>query len=522
METHSDSSFHTSDNRIPDRIPLKEPEQTPDTTTFGMDGNSSKISYEDPNTTINSLLNDSISQPDKDENSVTKEQNSQLFSTPNHHDVINESSLKLLEIEQYRTLATTQSNLQSNIYIFSQIVCLSNVVSQQSKELKNLQTKYNQVSQVNEELMDLKTRYQDKFGNLYMLYADQVTNNKKSKQEIEDLKQKVHMLQVQAEALFEISSRLSEKPRERDITPINPITIPTTNHTEHNHQDENDDDDDDDGHEDDTYELPPPPPKGVKRRPGRPRKISVVTDKTIKRKPGRPKKYPTQPQEIIQDQRPQKKIKTSHASPSHAPTTPAQQPTIDLTFDTNDLAPHHNPNYFIDFSGFKDTTPNYNKSDRQHLRKIVHEMGGRIHVGKEREEYDQKITHVIAPPGTRTLKTLGAAIQGKWILDAKWLLDCQKANKFVREDDYGFKHELCPFNFKTVFLTPAFKEDVGEKNVGYCEKLIFDYGGGIRVELEEDSEIVLISKKEMTDCDGDNIRMNWEETLEYIYPKQFD
>jgi hypothetical protein len=73
--------------------------------------------------------------------------------------------------------------------------------------------------------------------------------------------------------------------------------------------------------------------------------------------------------------------------------------------------------------------------------------------------YNPRITHMICPPETKTLKTLAAILSGAWIItDPEWILESVLQKKVQEEGQYGFRCEKNPITGKTLYLSPEFKE----------------------------------------------------------------
>jgi hypothetical protein len=65
--------------------------------------------------------------------------------------------------------------------------------------------------------------------------------------------------------------------------------------------------------------------------------------------------------------------------------------------------------------------------------------------------FDPQITHLVALPNTRTMKTLIASVLGKWLVTTGWVTDSVKVGYFLPEQSYGTKFSPRPFLGKKIF-----------------------------------------------------------------------
>ena len=87
--------------------------------------------------------------------------------------------------------------------------------------------------------------------------------------------------------------------------------------------------------------------------------------------------------------------------------------------------------------------PNYTTAIKNDLILKLKRLGASI---KLDGEFEEKITHVIVPPGCRTLKTFAAALTGKWLItELDWVYESAKAGHFLSEVKYGKKFTDQPF-----------------------------------------------------------------------------
>lgn len=80
----------------------------------------------------------------------------------------------------------------------------------------------------------------------------------------------------------------------------------------------------------------------------------------------------------------------------------------------------------VSFSGFKPD----DKIMKDDIIDRVLLLGGEVRLG---EVFDSKITHVVSPPNSRTMKTLAASLTSRWIVSPQWILDSTAAGYFVDE-----------------------------------------------------------------------------------------
>jgi hypothetical protein len=79
--------------------------------------------------------------------------------------------------------------------------------------------------------------------------------------------------------------------------------------------------------------------------------------------------------------------------------------------------------------------------------------------------YNPKITHMICPPETKTLKTLAAILSGAWIItDPQWILESVKEKKVLNESKYGYRCSKNPFTGKQLYFSPEFIELCKDKS----------------------------------------------------------
>ncbi|KAL7710432.1 hypothetical protein N2W54_006005 [Lotmaria passim] len=120
------------------------------------------------------------------------------------------------------------------------------------------------------------------------------------------------------------------------------------------------------------------------------------------------------------------------------------------------------------------------------------------------------LTHLISN-GQLTIKLLTALVRGCWILPESYVLDSLKEQRWLREEDYGFRHEEPPLLKKRMMMTPAF---TANKHFSTATILVKE-GGAIVVDSSEEADIVLCTNIESRSMDNG---WNWEKLVEAIYP----
>ncbi|KXS14909.1 hypothetical protein M427DRAFT_70254 [Gonapodya prolifera JEL478] len=129
------------------------------------------------------------------------------------------------------------------------------------------------------------------------------------------------------------------------------------------------------------------------------------------------------------------------------------------------------------FTGFSDPN-NWSPQLKVRLGDIVRELGGVVNQGAE--DFDPTVTHIVAPPSSKTLKTFAGLLSGKWIVqDYNWILKSGEE----------------PFNGKLFFLTAAFENEAQSSWLHYARTLI-KVGNGMEVSNPGQADIVLRGSKE--------------------------
>jgi len=126
----------------------------------------------------------------------------------------------------------------------------------------------------------------------------------------------------------------------------------------------------------------------------------------------------------------------------------------------------------------------------------------------ENEDYNE-ITHLVAPSGTKSPKTMAAILHRRWILPTKWLEESKAQGAFVSEASYGFLCTERTFLYEQkVFFTPDSKSDEHRK-------LLVGMASGTTVNSRDLADIVVIGPKEERIKDS-KIQMSWRKVMEHM------
>lgn len=173
----------------------------------------------------------------------------------------------------------------------------------------------------------------------------------------------------------------------------------------------------------------------------------------------------------------------------------------------------------IAFTGFSDAPNNkFTTTVREKLEGQAQKLGLKIAVG---ENLDSSVTHVVAPPGTRTLKTLAACLGLRWLLVPRWLEESSSVGHLLEETKFGVRLSHRPLAGKNVFISDGFKTHkafTAEHFTVLVERL---GKGRISTSPFGADFLLLASSKE----DQENYsmiptgtRLNWSEFFELIQP----
>lgn len=116
----------------------------------------------------------------------------------------------------------------------------------------------------------------------------------------------------------------------------------------------------------------------------------------------------------------------------------------------------------ISFSGFKQSDDAYSLKAKKEYHIMAQKLGANV---LSSDKFDTATTHIVAPPGSRTMKTLVGCLMNSWIVSPEWIADSAKAGKFLPEKKYGVRKDASPFAGRNIFISPVFK-----KNTQYNEQ----------------------------------------------------
>jgi len=93
----------------------------------------------------------------------------------------------------------------------------------------------------------------------------------------------------------------------------------------------------------------------------------------------------------------------------------------------------------VTFSGFSDSNDRgFTNKEKDILTQKILKLGGEV-VSQEKFQKN-KFTHMVTPPGSKTMKSLAASLTSKWMItDIQWIHHSALAGYFLPEDDYGVK-----------------------------------------------------------------------------------
>lgn len=178
----------------------------------------------------------------------------------------------------------------------------------------------------------------------------------------------------------------------------------------------------------------------------------------------------------------------------------------------------------VTFSGFKHGIVNYTPEDKEKLKEYIKRLGGLAIETSERERLPDEVTHVVAQPTVRTMKVLGAALTGKWIVGADWVKESINNNEFITDEtamgSYGFRNPHSKFLGKSFYFTPQFihEHSKGRQNkVKHAMKLIEEYCRGKVVTQKAGSDFSLVGENESSRIDS-SADLTWVTFLEAICP----
>jgi hypothetical protein len=209
----------------------------------------------------------------------------------------------------------------------------------------------------------------------------------------------------------------------------------------------------------------------------------------------------------------QEKKKRPSSNPPEQPKS-AEQALRTLDSNGKPLRPS-----VVAFTGFTDTPGSiYSSQLKAQLEKQAETLGLKIAAG---DNLDATVTHVVAPPGTRTLKTLAACLGLRWLLDPSWIEMSAAAGCLLPESAAGVRLAERPLLGKSVFISDQFKSHRAF-NADHFSVLIERLGKGKIVASPFGADFILIGA---TNEDFENYSMIaeakklvWTQFFELIQP----
>ncbi len=136
--------------------------------------------------------------------------------------------------------------------------------------------------------------------------------------------------------------------------------------------------------------------------------------------------------------------------------------------------------------------------------KIISDLGGSFCGGIN---FSEDLTHVLAPPGYVSIRVLGAALSGKWIVPPQWLEACSVQGRWLPELEHGgfLNSGPKPFRFKTLWMSPAFASLHARHQTFQTESLralLTKLGKARFTERAEEAEILLVVDEEQAQFEG--------------------
>ena len=173
------------------------------------------------------------------------------------------------------------------------------------------------------------------------------------------------------------------------------------------------------------------------------------------------------------------------------------------------------PGICISMSGFKPNLPGYDMACKNEQVRLAQSLGFKVHTAPA---FTSDITHVVSPPGCRTLKVLGATLMGRWVVTTGWLVACAEAAA-AGEDSVGNPASACapllspglearfgytydnPFRTKRFFVTEPFRTESRTSpqckgRLANVKVIIEEYSNGLIVDCESEADFVLMADSE--------------------------
>eukprot|EP00736_Rhodelphis_marinus_P005367 Rmarinus@m.9770 len=158
--------------------------------------------------------------------------------------------------------------------------------------------------------------------------------------------------------------------------------------------------------------------------------------------------------------------------------------------------PHRSPrvtDYRIMLSGY-----GHERELKRRLLDSIRRLGGHYIDANMEDAIVPQVTHVVSPPGHRTLKTLGAQMHGGiWVVDTAWLLESAEMGGFLSEGPYGRRTDNPAIAGSRVYMTPSFKREQDSLNrLSMVTQLLRLGDVQLARRASEDVEVVLVGQEE--------------------------
>jgi len=168
----------------------------------------------------------------------------------------------------------------------------------------------------------------------------------------------------------------------------------------------------------------------------------------------------------------------------------------------------------VTLSGFREAQA----ARKAELASRVRSLGGET---RDSAEFDSRITHVCAPHGIRTMKTLAAGLAGRWLISPEWIDASFDAGEFLSEANYGRIHNgPGPFEGKRFFLHSSVLEAPagGVCSKDACYSMLKRLGKGEIVDSKNDADFIVITSRKIANLQelpSHKVR-EWSELLDLI------
>eukprot|EP01088_Endostelium_zonatum_P009994 TRINITY_DN2331_c1_g1_i1.p1 TRINITY_DN2331_c1_g1~~TRINITY_DN2331_c1_g1_i1.p1 ORF type:complete len:1466 (+),score=482.00 TRINITY_DN2331_c1_g1_i1:370-4398(+) len=189
----------------------------------------------------------------------------------------------------------------------------------------------------------------------------------------------------------------------------------------------------------------------------------------------------------------------------HKPTTTTEKETKSKAKTGTDAKTNSNlpgnTKKLLYFSGLKGTDGETVQEFKDRLTRQANELGAEVW---QKAEFIGRITHVITPAGTITMKSLAAALSGKWTVSPDWVFESFKEKKWLKEEDFGMKSskskgfEGVSFYKARSYLDELVGTGPASENVKNMEKLV-KLGKGAWVNNPDDANYILTGENPAED-----------------------